>query len=168
MKTLSAALLLIAVPLACQAENFDVKTGAWEITVSTTMAGMMMPKEAMANMPPAQRAKFEAMMQARAGKANTHTTHSCVTPEDLARGKLMAKEKERKNCTRKVISQAARHFEFEEVCAAPEASTTHAKFDAASAESYTATMDMTRNDGKVHVDMRGRWLGPTCKKGVDD
>lgn len=168
MKTLIAALLLTALPLTASADTFNIRTGAWEVTTSTAMAGMMMPADALANMPPAQRAKIEAMMGARAGKQNAHTMRSCVTPEDLARGQLMDKDKARKNCTRKVIAQTARHFEFEETCPAPDASKMRARFDAPSAESYTASMDMTRGEGKVHVDIRGRWLAATCKKGVGD
>jgi hypothetical protein len=168
MKTPLALLLLIASPLAVRADTFDIKTGAWEVTMNTAMAGMMIPEDDLAKMPAARRAKMEEMMRARAGKVNTRTSRTCVTPEDLARGELAAKEKEKKNCTRKMISQTARRYEFEEVCTAPEPSKTHARFDAASPESYTASMDMAQNTGKVHVDMHGRWIGPTCKKGVDD
>lgn len=168
MKTIFAILFVIALPLTGRAGTLNIKTGAWEVTVSTATTGMMMPKDALERMPPAQRAKIEAMMSARDGKVNTRTNRSCVTPQDLARGELMAKEAQRKNCTRKVISQTARHFEFEEVCTAPEPSKTHASFDATSTESYTASVDLARSDGKVHVDMRGRWIGATCEKGADD
>ncbi len=132
MKKILAVLLLVGSPLIGRADTLDIKTGAWEVTTSTAMAGMMMPKDELSQMPAAQRAKIEEMMRARAGKVNTHTYSACVTPQDLARGELTAKEKQKKNCTRKVISQTARHFEFEEVCAAPEPSKTHARFDATS------------------------------------
>lgn len=165
VKKILAVLFLVGSPLIGRADTLDIKTGAWEVTTSTAMAGMMMPNDELSKMPAAQRAKIEEMMRARAGKVNTHTLSACVTPQDLARGELTAKEKQKKNCTRKVISQSARHFEFEEVCAAPEPSKMHARFDAPSRESYTASMDMEQNEGKVHVDMRGRWIGPTCKKG---
>lgn len=167
MKKLLALLLLIAPSLAVRADTFDIKTGAWEVTTNTAMAGMMIPEDELAKMPAERRAKLEEMMRARAGKVDTHTSRTCVTAEDLARGELTTREKE-KNCTRKMISQTARSYEFEEVCTAPEPSKTHARFDAASPESYTASVDMAQNTGKVHFDMRGRWIGPTCKKGVDD
>ena len=168
MKTIFATLFVIALPLTALAETLNIKTGAWEVTINRVTAGMMMPKDTLAQMPPAQRAKIEAMMSARNGKVNTHISRTCVTPQDLARGELTAKETQRKNCTRNVISQTARHFEFEEVCTAPEPSKMHASFDATSAESYTASMDMAQTDGKVHVDMHGRWIGAACKKGGDD
>lgn len=165
MKKILAVLLLVGSPLIGRADTLNIKTGAWEVTTSTATAGMMMPKDELSKMPAAQRAKIEEMMRARAGKVSTHTLSACVTPQDLGRGELTAKEKQKENCTRKVISQTARHFEFEEVCGAPEPSKTHAIINATSPESYTASMDIEQDDGKVHVDMRGRWIGPTCKKG---
>ena len=106
-------------------------------------------------------------MRARSGKVKTTTLQSCVTQQDLDRGDLG--KSERKNCTRKVITQSPRHMEVEETCAAPEASVGHFKFDAASPEKYTGVIDITQGAGtKVHVEMSGRWLGAACKKGVDD
>lgn len=167
MKIVLGAMILIALPFASQAGTLDIKTGAWELTTKTLVEGMQMPKEAMASMPPAQRAKIEAAMRARSGKVNTVTQQSCVTQQDLDRGDLG--KSERKNCTRKVITQSPRHMEVEETCAAPEASVGHFKFDAASPEKYTGVIDITQGAGtKVHVEMSGRWLGAACKKGVDD
>jgi hypothetical protein len=57
---------------------------------------------------------------------------------------------------------------MEEICTGPEPSKSHFKFDATSNERYTGSIDMTRGEGKVHVDMSGRWIGATCAKGVDD
>jgi hypothetical protein len=166
MKILFVAMVLAATPLVSHAETLDIKTGAWEVTLKTLMEGMPIPKEAMANMEPAQRARMEEAMRARSGKVNTRTHRSCTTQKDLDRGQLMRSEEP--NCKRKVITQNARHLEFEEVCTGPEPSKSHFKLDAASAERYTGSIDMLRGDGKVHVDMSGRWLGATCKEGDDD
>jgi hypothetical protein len=166
MKTIVAALVLTALPLAGHAETLDVKTGAWEVTLKTLMEGVPIPKEALASMPPEQRARMEEAMRARSGKVNTSTQRSCTTRKDLDRGELMRSEDP--NCKRKVITQNARHLEFEEVCTGPEPSRSHFKFDAPSNERYTGSIDMMRGDGKVHVDMSGRWIGATCTKGVDD
>jgi hypothetical protein len=166
VKTVLAGLVLTALPLAGQAAVLDIKTGEWEVTQSTAMSGMPIPKEAMAGMAPEQRAKLEAAMRAHAGSGTPHTTHTCVTQQDLDRSELMRSEEP--NCKRKVIAQSARHLEMEEVCTGSEPSQAHFKFDATSSERYTGTIDMNRGDGKVHIDMSGRWLGATCKKGVDD
>jgi hypothetical protein len=166
MKTVFAALVLAALPLVSHAETLDIKTGAWEVTLKTLMEGMPIPKEAMAGMSPAQRAKIEASMRAQAGQGKPHTSRSCVTRQDLDRGQLMHSDEP--NCKRKVITQNARHLEMEEVCTGPEPSKSHFKFDATSSERYTGSIDMLRGDGKVHIDMSGRWIGATCTKGIDD
>lgn len=166
MKTIVAALVLIALPLSGHAETLAIKTGAWEVTLKTLMEGVPIPKEAMANMDPAQRARTEEAMRARSGKVNTNTHRSCTTQKDLDRGELMHSDEP--NCKRKVITQNARHLEMEEICAGSEPSKSHFKFDATSSERYTGSIDMMRGDGKVHIDMSGRWIGATCTKGVDD
>ncbi|MBP8925889.1 MAG: hypothetical protein KBG75_08540 [Pseudomonadales bacterium] len=58
MKIVLTALILATLPFATQAETLDIKTGAWEITMKTLIEGMQIPKEAMANMPPDQRARM--------------------------------------------------------------------------------------------------------------
>jgi hypothetical protein len=166
MKIVFVALCLGALPLSGHAGTLDLKTGAWEITESTAMSGMPIPKDAMAGMTPEQRAKMEAVMGAHAGAGKPHTTHSCVTQQDLDRSELM--HSDRPNCMRKVITQNARHLEMEEVCTGAQPSKAHFKFDSTSNERYTGSIDMIRGDAKVHVDMSGRWLGPTCSKGVND
>ncbi|MBK6452029.1 MAG: DUF3617 domain-containing protein [Steroidobacteraceae bacterium] len=166
MKIRFVALALVALPLVSHAETLDIKTGAWEVTISTAMSGMPIPKEAMAKMSPEQRARMEASMRAQAGQGKPHISRSCVTREDIDRGLLMRSDEP--NCKRKVITQNARHLEMEEVCTGPEPSKSHFKVDATSNERYTGSIDTTRGDGKVHVDMSGRWIAATCTKGVDD
>lgn len=167
MKTLYLALAIgaVAFPLYCQAGDFDVRTGSWEMTATTTMAGMMIPKAALMQMPPAQRAKVEAMMQARAGKANTHTSIECLTQQDLDRGRLMKSDDA--SCSRRIIAQSARHLEMEETCSGPEGSTSRFVLDAQSATRYSSSVDVARTEGgKVHMTIDGRWLGAACPKGA--
>ena len=167
MKIVLAALVLAASPLVSHAATMDIRTGAWEVTQSTAMAGNLIPKDALADMPPAQRAKVEAAMRARAGKVNKTVMHTCVTQKDLDRSELLRSENA--NCKRKVITQNTRHLEVEETCTAPEPRTSHFRFDATSAEAYTGSIDVIQGEGgRVHIDMSGRWTGATCKKGVDD
>lgn len=167
MKIVFAALVLFASPLISHAATMDIRTGAWEVTQSTAIAGMPIPKDAMAGMPPEQRAKVEAAMHARAGKVNKTVMHTCVTRQDLDRSELLRNENA--NCKRKVITQNTRHLEIEETCTAPEPRKSHFRFDATSSEAYTGSIDVLPGEGgQVHVDMSGRWTGTTCKKGVDD
>ncbi len=62
----------------------NVKEGLWEITVTHSMSGMpampSIPPDALAKMPPEQRARIEAMMK---GGASTDVHKDCITKEKL-------------------------------------------------------------------------------------
>ncbi len=152
---------LCVVPCGAFAAALDLRPGAWEVVMATSVAGLPIPQEALAKMPPEERAKFEEAMKARLGKVNTTTMHNCVTQEDLDRGDLM--ENERENCARNVIEKSARHFEVEETCTGSDPSKTHMTFAASSREAYTATIERSQGEGgKVHVEMTGRWIESKC------
>lgn len=51
-----------------RADAFNAKPGTWEMTITTLTTGMPAPPDMLAQMSPEQRAKIEAMMQARAGR----------------------------------------------------------------------------------------------------
>lgn len=169
---ISFATLLIGIgiaiaPLGGRAEALDIKTGAWETTATTTIKGMLIPKEMLEKMPPEQRARVEQQMLERAAKPNTHTMRSCVTKENLDRSELLKSENPK--CTRTVISHSARKLEVEEACPPPQATKSHYTLVAKSAESYVSTIDVIQSEGgKIHVDMSGHWLSAACEKGVDD
>jgi len=90
---------------------FDVKLGLWETTSTTEMNGMAMPNmpqippEALAQMPPEQRARIEAMMKGRGGSGPGTTTRYCVTKESLQRP--MAFGQQERACTTKVVSSTS-------------------------------------------------------------
>ena len=163
MKIRLFLLVFAALSLCVHAESLDIKTGLWEISMSTTIAGALIPAAALENMPLEQRAKIEAAMRARASEVNTKTHRSCMTQEDLDRGQFMKSEKE--NCKRNVVEQNARRFEAEEICGAPEPTRTHTTVTAKTPETYTAMMDLAQGEGgKVHVEMSGRWIAAACSE----
>lgn len=153
----------VASPLYALADSLNAKAGAWEMTMTTLTTGMPAPAEALAKMPPEQRAKIEQAMQARAGKPSTHVTKSCVTKEDLDQDRVIKSDDE-DQCTRKIISKSANKIVFEQTCAAPHASTSSVTVEAKTPESIVASMDMVQGgaSGKIHVDIKGRWLGASC------
>jgi hypothetical protein len=160
-------LVLSVLPLSVHAESLDIKTGLWEIVMSTAVTGVPIPAAALANMPAEQRAKFEASMRARAGKVNTRTFHQCLTKEDIDRNKFI--ESEQENCKRNIVEQNARRVEVEETCGAPEPTKTHMTYAAKTPENYTTTMDREQGEGgKVHVEMSGRWIAAACSKADED
>ena len=67
-------------------DMFNAKEGLWEMTVTTSGAGM--PADALAKMAPDQRAMVEQMMKQRgvSMNGNTITVKSCVTKEKIAKG----------------------------------------------------------------------------------
>lgn len=162
-----AVAVVLAVPFYSSADIFNVKPGAWEITSTTATSGSMMPPDVLAKMPPEQRAKMEATMNARAGKPTSHVTKSCVTQKDLDEDR-MTKTDDDKSCTRKIISKSATKLVIEQTCAAPKPSKMTLTQEAKTPESVVVSMDMVQgaSGGKVHVDMVGRWLGASCK-GID-
>jgi hypothetical protein len=165
--TLAMGLGIAVVPITTWAGNLDIKTGAWEVTTTTIIQGMMIPKELLEKMSPAQRAKFDQVMGARDGKPSTRTLHSCVTQADLDRSEVFKSQNAK--CTRKVIANSARRLEVEETCPPPHMSKASFKLAANSSDSFTGVMDIAQQEGgKVHVDMSGHWVSAVCKKGSDD
>lgn len=150
-------------PFYCFADAFNVKTGAWEMTTTTVTSGTMMPPDVLAKMPPEQRAKMEATMNARAGKPTPHVMKSCVTQKDLDEDR-MTKSDDDAACTKKIISKSAIKVVMERTCAAPKPSKMTLTQEAKTPESVVVSMDMVQGASgmKVHVDMIGRWLGASC------
>jgi hypothetical protein len=164
-----AALILAALtPLsAVAADRFAARTGAWEMTTSSATQGSPVPAAALAKMPPAQRARLEATMNARAGKVTSHTNKTCITQQDIDKSEIVKDEADA-HCTRKVISRTATSLVIEQSCPAPEAHSARMNMQFPTPTSMSGTIDMTRDDGfKVHITLNGRWLGPSCA-GIDD
>ena len=163
-----AIALITAIPLYALADSFNAKTGAWEIATAALTKGMLVPAEALANMPPEKRAEIEKMMQARAGKPSTHVRKSCVTQEKLDQDRMISPDDE-KQCKKKIISKSANKIVIERTCPAPHAYTAKWVIEARTPETLTASMDVVQNGGgEVHVAIKGQWLGASCTGIKDD
>lgn len=158
---------MLASKLAFADSAFGTKPGVWEITTVTKMAGMPIPADAMANMPEAARARIEAAMGSHMAAPRSTTVKSCVTQKDLDEDRVLKSDGDSK-CTRKLISKSATSVVMEQTCPAPQAHTSHMNFQASSPTAMVGTIDVTRPDGfKMHIDMKGRWLGASCA-GIGD
>lgn len=155
--------LALVMPLHALADSLNAKAGAWEMTTTTLTKGMPIPADALAKMPPEQRAKIVKSMQARAGKQVTHVTKKCMTKADLDQDRVMKSDDE-KQCNRKIISKSANKIVFEQTCAAPHTSTATMMIEARTPESIVSSIDIVQGgaSGKIHVDIKGRWLGASC------
>lgn len=162
-----AACLVFVVACPVFADALDVKTGGWEMTTTTLITGMPASPEALAKMSPEQRARVEAMLAARAGKPSIHVSRSCVTKEDLDQDNII--KSDHVDCKKEVLSRSATKIVVTETCSPPHASTSNVIIEARTPENVVATMDMTQPgaSGKIHVDVDGRWLGPSCT-GIGD
>ena len=165
MKPVFAVLILTALPLAAQAETLDIKTGAWELWEHTAIEGVPIAKEELDTMTPDERNKAIVAMRARANDGERIRSVSCLTQETLDSSDLMGNVAP--NCTRKVAAQTTRYLEIKENCTVPPSSTI-IRVEASSQEGYEAGSTRTVGNGKIQIQVTGRWMGPTCEKSAAD
>lgn len=156
---------------SAHAESLNAKTGAWEMTHTTISTGTLIPPDVLAKMPPDRRTQIEESMKARSGKPTTFSTKECITKDDLDQNRMIKDnedEEEGVQCTTKVTVKSAGKLVMDRTCPAPRSSTSHITFEAQTPEAVTGVIDITRpGSGKVHVDIKGRWLSASCQ-GIKD
>src|SRR5258708_25941019 len=120
-RTLIAAAVALAAgnPLQTFAESVNGKPGAWQMSMTTLIAGNPLPPEALESMPPEKRAKVEEAMKARAGRPITITQKTCVSQKDLDQDRIVRSVKDDSNCTRNVLSRSATKLVMEQTCPEP-------------------------------------------------
>ena len=165
-----AVALAAALPLRTLADSFNVKPGAWRMSMSTLIVGNPLAPEALASMPPEKRAKVEKAMKERAAKPLIYSREACVTQKDLDQGRIVPSYTDDSKCTRKVVSRSATKLVMEQFCPEPHAATSQMTIEAKTPESLSANMVRVRGDGKgkVLADVKAYWLGPSCAGIKDD
>ncbi len=161
--------LTLASLAASAAEPLNVKLGLWEMSTTTATSGSMIPPALLAQMSAEQRARIEAAMKQRAaGGSHTSSSKTCVTREDLLRGSVNAgKDEDQKNCTYRVVTQTATRMETHFHCTGEGAREGEMKMEAVSPEQLKGAIQVTTPNGKVTVQLAGRWLGSSCA-GAED
>jgi hypothetical protein len=174
VKNIMFAIALIC-PIVTWAQDikpFDAKLGLWESTSSTTVAGVaaMIPEEQLAQMPPAQRAQIEAMMnRGGGGSPRTTTVKYCLTSDSLKRALYNSD----KNCTTKLVSSSANTQQIHLECTSGNTKTsgdfTIERVDAehlkgsgelkAAADSSSAKAGRTMD---IKMSMNNKWLSSDC------
>jgi Protein of unknown function (DUF3617) len=67
-------------------------------------------------------------------------------------------------CKIKVILKSSSKLVVDRVCPNPRASTTHFTIEAKANDSIVATGERDqKGSGKVHMDIKGRWIGASCE-----
>jgi hypothetical protein len=160
-----------ATALAADLTPLNVEPGAWQTTTRTTPQGVLIPPEMLAQMPPAQRARIAASMQARSGKTSTHVDKECITAQQLQHQELPFAGPEGEGCARTVIASTSTRQEFRLSCPGghgEDGGTVTATVNAPRPTAVNSVADMTNvGGGKVHVEVDARWLGASCA-GIQD
>jgi len=182
MRTKLISCLIVLWPLALFAADkptmLNVKEGLWEVTVTHPSTGMPgMPEDALAKLPPDQRARIEEMMKQKGVtmSGNTTVVKSCVTREKIEKGMAFAAEnaaKKENNCTHTTVSSSTTHFETKYHCdetgkdgkkTTIDGTTT---VDVVNGDSTKGVSHIVSNsDGRtMNMDMTftSKYLGPSC------
>jgi Protein of unknown function (DUF3617) len=162
MKQSGIVIALILGSTTAYAEPLDVKTGLWEITITSEMSGML-PID-MSKATPEEKARFEtAMKSVQARGPRTHVHKSCMTKEKVEREPFQ--EKEKGSCTRTVISSTRTLWRAKRMCSDPKI-VDESKIEALSRERIKGTFQVNESENKhatvIHVSIAGKWLGSDC------
>lgn len=154
-----SGLIPVLATAAAAAAPLDVKTGLWETTSTTHVSGMAIPPEALANMPPEQRAKLAAMMSAHNGKAQT--SKSCVTKADLDRP-FQNPQGGTEHCTRTVVHSSATEAEYKIQCRGKQVREGIMHVQALSREQIKESFTMDTGSATVSHEGTSRWISADC------
>jgi len=147
------------------AEKLGVRLGLWENTTTITMSGMSVPADAMANMPPAQRAQMEQMMkQMGVGAPRTIKEKSCITEKDLADGAFRQRSAEQDmNCKYTVVTSTSKKQETTFQCTAS-ASKAEGRMtvEAVDDKHIKGNLQMKSPQASIDAKFDGQWLGADC------
>jgi len=160
---------LVFAPTLWAADNIsplNAKEGLWEVTVTHSMSGMPappnIPPDALAKLPPDQRARIEGMMK---GTPTTDVRKECVTKEKLA--KSAAFSANRGDCTRTVVNSTGSKLELKFHCEEKQSSSDGTfVMEAISSDSVKGTMHSVTNANGHTMNMdftiTSKYLGPAC------
>ncbi len=161
-----------AVALSAQAGqpvNLGVDKGLWELTTHPRVSGAMPPQlqQQLQSMPPAQRARVEATMQAAMAAAQSeHVLKECMTARRLSNAFDSASHPAQ--CKSTLVSNTSTEFEYHRVCALKDGKghTETARFHLLDPHHLSGTVDIvTTGPGHsitVHESIEGKWLASSC------
>ncbi len=144
----------------------NVKEGLWEMTVTHSMTGMPatpnIPAEALAKMPPEQRARIEAMLK---GAPSTDVRKECITKEKLE--KHSAFSASRGDCTRTVVNSTGSKLEVKFHCEEKQSSSDGTLLmEAIGSDSVRGTMhSVTNGNGRtmtMDFTISSKYLSASC------
>jgi len=178
----SIAAILVAVPAAWAADPvpMNIKTGQWEMTMTRQISGIgqasrpmpQIPADKLAQLPPDQRARIEAML-ANAGTGGAPTVYkSCITKENLSEMQS-GQASGTANCKNTVLSSSSAKQVIQSECVIGGVKRlTTATFEALGQDSVKFTIvsnpsDASKGDSpaataSLNISGTSKWLGPVC------
>jgi Protein of unknown function (DUF3617) len=168
---LGCALGAAAVVLAYAAEvpQLNVKLGLWEIATHPQVNGSLpITDDQLAKLPPDQRAKFEAAMQAAVARgAQPRLFKECMTAEKRSHGFDAGSDQSKTNCQVTLVTNNANEFESHRECVSEDGKqSTSVHFRVVSPDHVAGTVNaLISHGGKtmtVNSTMEGKWLGADC------
>jgi len=161
--------LAIAASGACLAAgvSLDVKSGLWEIQTSGSASGVpQIPAEALAKLPPDQRAIAAAMLLAVITQASMpHKMQFCVTPEQVRQG-LDLDRVGGKHCQHTIRSSSPAGFDMQMDCSGADSMSGVVHVRVVDRTTVSGDVDLHTGSGPdglaIKQDLHGRWLGAAC------
>jgi hypothetical protein len=158
----------IALPGSCLAGvSLDVKPGLWEIeTLGSSSGTPEIPPEALAKLPPEQRAMAQAMLMAIIAQASMpHMMQFCVTPEQVRQG-LDLNRVGGHDCQRNVQSSSPIGFDMQVDCSGRNGMSGVVHLRVLDRATVAGDVDVHAGVGARSVmikqDLHGHWLGAAC------
>jgi Protein of unknown function (DUF3617) len=142
----------------------DVKPGEWQSTMTMATSGLpSIPPEALARLPPEQRAKYEDRIKGR-----PVTSVSCVKKEKLEKPFLWGHEN--KSCTHSIVTSTSSMQEIHVECSREKSkSSGTVRIEAMNSENIKGSIQMTSTTTgektmNLNSSFTAKWVGPTCSK----
>ena len=156
--------VIFVASLAAAETPLAVKPGLWEMVAQRDAGSMpQIPPEALANMPPEQRAKIEAALE---DQKKPHVSRSCLTESQLQRGFSLGDKESLKTCKKTVLKSTAKVLDMRVECAGERTTVGTIHYEAVNPETMSAAIDLVVSDGAKSVTMKnnmhGKWLGADC------
>lgn len=160
---LSCAAMVVAITAEpAFSAPLNLRTGAWEMTLTTVTTGNVITPSALEKLQPEQREQIERSMLERSGKPSIQVHKTCVTQKDIDEMNLIKADDA--NCSRKIKAQSNTRVDLDESCGEPDANRKSISIETKNPESLLLIADVqSNNGGKIHLDVNGRWLAPDCK-----
>jgi hypothetical protein len=160
----------VALALAHTADTpqLNVRLGLWEVATHPQVNGNLpITDEQLEKLPPEQRAKFEAAMQAAIARgAQPRIFKECMTAEKRSHG-FNAGNDQSKNCQVTLVTNTPSEFESRRECTNEDGKqSTSVHFRVVSSHHVSGTVNALISHGSktmtVNSAMEGKWLGPDC------